>query len=266
MPVEIEFQTQTPIMWRAYNVGISAENRLALASPVQGAKYDEEEFAATCERYGDSGSGSYVAAEIRHRIHTSHVILPGQLNKRPEQRDGAKSAARKLCVAHLEVGSCSCGVWGYKAPARVQHEYLGSNFWKGFGSQNNLEILCAVRCYGTVFEGLWGYRSSNVEIEAMFVPQAPDAYVPVDRDMRPLVNGAVAVITTKPGYGATPKRLDPEAIYNRLRKDYSCQVISVPNGVEHIKELDKTHPDPVLKPVGWEPPDIVNPLSDWTFE
>ena len=213
---------------------------------------------------------------MSQRMRTSVVFRPGQLQANIRQDD--ISVACRRCKMHLESGQCSCGIWGYKAPARVQREYLHSTFWttdyNPESQRGYLEVLCAVRIFGTVLEGQWGYRASNVEIEAMFIPGAEDleVFCLVDNGtLKPYFapdyfgSGVEPISwfhTGTSGYATSTysrKKLDPKMIFKKLSEQYRCQVIPVASGVEHIKLLDKQYPDELLKPAGSE---IVYPTPE----
>ncbi len=238
----VEKQAEAPVMWRAYTVALSTSNRLVLVGAT-GRKWNEAEFTATC-MVGESNE----AHMMRDRIARSNVFLPGQLES--QRRSSDLTLAHKRCKMHLEAGTCTCGVWGYRAPARIQREYLRSEFWCGEGAfTSNLEVLCAVRIYGSIFEGVYGYRASNAEIEAMFVPGNVEIYLPLQDNMQPYLGAdSLAFLYTKPST-ITVKRLDPQAVWAHLSRYYSCQVIPIADGVQHIYSLDNTYPDPEYRAI-----------------
>ena len=241
----IERQPAPLLMWRAYTVALNIDNKLVLAGATN-RKWAEVEYAATC--YVGVGGA---ANQLRDRVHNSRVFLPGQLEA--TKRTDDISIARQRCKLHLETGQCTCGVWGYKAPARVQREYLNSAFWKPNGSFPYVEVLCAVRIYGTILEGIYGYRVSNAEIEAMFVPGNIAMYLPISDSMRPAfdTDARMAWLTSQP-YSQS-KRLDPKAVWQKLIKTYSCNVIPIADGVTHIELLDRDYPDVDFRPLSRMP-------------
>jgi len=231
-------------MWRAYTVGINRDGNLVLVGAT-GVSWEDAEFTARCVDVGQSGSG------ISSRMSESHVFRPGEYQSL--RRTDMRAQEYQRCRLHLDSGQHSCGVWGYKSPVRVQHEYLSSTFWRGsYGNDTTIEVLCGVRIYGVVLEGEHGYRASNVDVEAMFVPGVPDVYVPVDdATLKPRYGyGAqsnVAVFTAIPPY-YTFRRLDPARVWAKLADTYKAsQVIPVADGQEFIAMLEHDYPDPWLR-------------------
>lgn len=245
-----ERETVAPIMWRAYQVGLNRQNQLVLAGAT-GRKWDEVDFKATCFTGADRGIGS----AINSRMHQSKVFMPGEMGQRRDPAD--LSMAHRRCVAHLENNQCSCGIWGYKSPTRVQREYLTSEFWTGrhgYGAQW-LQVLCSVRIFGTVLEGEWGYRASNARIEAIFAPANTEMYARRDvHSMKPYFGEQenMSFFTAEPevGYAAIiSQRIDPQVVWAKVSEKYRAQVIHVADGIDMVAALDIDCPDAMLRPL-----------------
>lgn len=237
-------------MYRAYQVGLNKGGNLVLAGAYNG-KWTDVDFVAKCNA-GAANDGQ----SMSQRMHQSKVFLPGELagNKR---RDDQVLAHRR-CKMHLETGTCSCGIWGYMAPARVQREYLTTPFWTGsgstYGSSGQVQVLCAVRVFGTVLVGEFGYRASNGRIEAMYVPSNIEMYAQRNSaNLEPLYDAhsmsffRTAVENTT---ASVSRRIDPDVVWRKISQSYNAAIVLVDDGVEMIQTLDVDCPDPILKPIG----------------
>lgn len=246
-------EQNSPIMWRAYQVGLNRGGQLTLAGAYNG-KWTDVDFTAKC----NESSGAGVGAEMSIRARQSKVFLPGELNS--NRKDDAVIAHRR-CKLHLETGGCSCGIWGYRAPARVQREYLTTEFWTGENRyrQHQVQVLCSVRLYGTILVGEWGYRASNARIETMFVPGNIEMYALRNAStLTPAFDdhGMSFFVTRYDGYGygnAVAQRIDPEVVWRKIADTYDAQVVHVADGVDMIQQLDKGCPDPILRPITLAP-------------
>ncbi len=244
--------SNTRVMWRAYRAGINDSGQLVLVGAT-GAVWQDAEFTARCvDAQSDSGVG------IAQRMHTSRVFRPGELNS--IRRTDTRALEIKRCRMHLEAGAHMCGIWGYKSPIRVQHEYLNSTFWNPYHWSNTIEVLCAVRVYGIVLEGEHGYRVSDADIEAMFVPGVEDIYITIDdATLKPAFDTGerVASFSSVTPFSSTFRRLDPVRVWAKLADTYQAtQVIPVASGWHHIQQLERDYPDPWLKALS--PKDLLN--------
>jgi hypothetical protein len=95
------------------------------------------------------------------------------------RRKNQSSDTRQLCIDHLRQGEHTCGVWGYRTVERLKSDrYMVADGAPFDRCSDNMtlcmygraEVLAAVRAWGVVLEGEYGWRASAARLEYIWVP------------------------------------------------------------------------------------------------
>lgn len=198
------------IMYRVFHVTVYADK--VVLTGAYGNEWEGRDLIGRCggekARYDDAITALRNGYVVKRKNHTSDT--------------------RQMCIDHLKYGEHSCGVWGYKTVAKLKADrYLVANAapfdryaddTAGF-MHCHLEVLAAVRAWGVVLEGEYGWRASAARLEYLWVP--------------PRVTHVSASLPAMPTYCARSMNLpcdirevvhiDPEALLNVLCEYYGVR-------------------------------------------